>query len=123
MRRAGRPPLLSASRGDVIKSGARESGERPSWWLRWGRRFLPARVWDGAGVIVDKVHREPYTGATLVPIGTGTAMGSGTVPERWVLVVRDRVSVEHYVNVERPVWEGHEIGDRITAAYPLVGHR
>lgn len=92
----------------------------PPWWLRVGRRLFPAYVWDGAGVVVDKSYREPYTGETLVAVGRGMDYGSGTVEERWVLVVRDNTGEEHYLNVEKPIWDSHEIGDWISADDPLV---
>ena len=72
----------------------------PPWWLRIARRLFPGRVWDGAGVSVDKTYREPYTGDVMVANGRGLDYGSGTVAERWVLVVRDKAREDHYIDVE-----------------------
>ena len=73
----------------------------PPWWLRIARRLFPGRVWDGAGVSVDKTYREPYTGDVMVANGRGLDYGSGTVAERWVLVVRDKAREDRYMNVEQ----------------------
>ena len=91
---------------------------RTPWWIRLGRRLFG--VWDGAGVIVDKRHRDAYTGDVLVPTGRAPVYGSGTVAERWVLVVRDSDGIDHYVNVGSAVWERHAVGDVITARDPLI---
>lgn len=90
------------------------------WWLRIGRRLFPESIWNGAGAIVDKAYRAPYTGDALVSTGKGMVYGSGTVNERWVLVVKDSAGKDHYVNVEQQVWHNHSVGDTISANDPLV---
>lgn len=94
---------------------------KTSWWLWIGRRLLPNRVWNGAGVVVDKRYRGPYTGEALVPVGRGGLdYGSGTVAARWILVIKDKRGEEHYVNVGQQVWDQHREGDIITPDDPLV---
>lgn len=89
---------------------------------RLARRLVPGKVWDGAGEVVDKTYREPYTGDALVVTGRGMAYGSASTEERWVLIVRDPTGEDHFVNVDREVWDAHDIGASVTAASPLVAH-
>ena len=93
---------------------------RTPFWTRMARRFLPGRVWSGAGIIVRKAHREATAATALVFPVKVPAVTEGPVAERWILVVLDESGEEHYVNVAYRTWEEHEIGDVITAEDPLV---
>lgn len=70
--------------------------------------------------MVRKVYREPYTGEAHANTGVAVGLSSGTIPARWVVVVRDASGKEHFVNVEPKVWEQCEVGDVISADDPLV---
>ncbi len=70
--------------------------------LKLARRFIPRLVWSGAGVVVRKSYFERGAGGGWMPMVPGHLQQgwvSGTVPPRWVLVVKDIADKEHVVAV------------------------
>ena len=89
-------------------------------WLRWARRLLPSVVWSGAGVVVRKKCFDGAVGSGTVLVDLAPVRLIGVIPVRWVLVVQDASGKEHGVDVDRTVWDVHEVGDVITAEHPLI---
>lgn len=81
---------------------------------------MPNTVWSGAGVIVRKKSFDSAVGSGTVPVDFIPVRVTGVVPARWVLVVQDAAGEEHGVDVDRAVWDTHEVGDVITADNPLI---
>ncbi len=91
--------------------------------LKLARRFFPRLVWSGAGVVVRKSYFERGAGGGWMPMVPGHLQQgwvSGTVPPRWVLVVKDIADKEHAVAVAAEIWQSYEVGDLVTANEPLV---
>ena len=91
--------------------------------LKLARRFFPRLVWSGAGVVVRKSYFERGAGGGWMPMVPGHLQQgwvSGTVPPRWVLVVKDIADKEHVVAVAAEIWQSYEVGDLVTANEPLV---
>jgi hypothetical protein len=62
--------------------------------------------WQGAGVVVEKTHRNSYTYLTLV----GKVPVMQRAPESWGYKVRDNKGEIHDVNVNREYWDTHGVG-------------
>lgn len=90
-----------------------------------GRRRLPRLFWDGTGTVVRKVQipgRE--AGAWIFIPHVMTRYLRGFVPGRWVVVVRSRTGMDHYVAVEAAEWEHLTEGEILTsdrALFPEFG--
>lgn len=89
-------------------------------WLASARRLFPHSVWSGAGVIVRKKVFDSAVGSGTVPVDFVPVRVTGVVPTRWVLVVQDAAGDEHGVDVDRTVWEVHQVGDVVSADNPLI---
>ncbi|MDQ2850361.1 MAG: hypothetical protein M3Y49_06440 [Actinomycetota bacterium] len=77
----------------------------------------------GAGVIVRKNYFERGAGGgwmPMMPAGLQQSWVSGSVPPRWVLVVKDIGGKDHVVAVTGEVWHSYGERDLITADDPLV---
>jgi hypothetical protein len=92
-------------------------------WLRarWTLGIRGRREdWDGSGVIVNK--RKVDGGVSDFPSSAAFPSLSHSDgyylaphPTRWVLVVRDRLGVQHPVFVAPNVWHRHRVGSMISA--------
>jgi len=91
--------------------------------LKMARRLFPRLVWSGAGVIVRKNYFERVAlggWMPMMPAHLQQGWVSGTVPPRWVLVVKDIADKEHVVAVAAEIWQSYDVGDLVTADDPLV---